>query len=110
MVSRKGTIFVHIARLRSSRNCAGERAAGCGRETANRIDEKGETMDVYDYAMQLEKDGESYYRDGAARSVNKGIRHILNMLADAEVKHYNILNQMREGASVELGEATILQD
>jgi rubrerythrin len=67
-------------------------------------------MDVYDYAMELEKDGESYYRDGAARSTDKGIKHILTALADAEAEHYSILKQMKEGAPVELGEATLLQD
>ncbi len=67
-------------------------------------------MDAYDYAMQLEKDGESYYRDGAARSGNKGLKHILTMLADAEVKHYHIFKEMKENKPVEVGETTILQD
>jgi rubrerythrin len=67
-------------------------------------------MEVYDYAMQMEKDGESYYRDGAARSGNKGLQHILTMLADAEVKHYNIFKQMKENQPVHLGDATVLQD
>jgi rubrerythrin len=67
-------------------------------------------MDVYEYAMQLEKDGESYYRDGAARSGNKGLKHILTMLADAEVKHYEIFKLMRENKPVQLGDVTVLQD
>ncbi len=67
-------------------------------------------MNVYDYAMQLEKDGESYYRDGAARSANKGLRRILTMLADAEVKHYNIFKQMKGNEPFQVGDATILQD
>jgi rubrerythrin len=71
---------------------------------------RGEDMDVYDYAMQLEKDGESYYRDGAARSTNKGLKHILTMLADAEVKHYDILAQMKENRTVPAVDATVLQD
>ena len=67
-------------------------------------------MDVFDYAMQLEKDGENYYREGAARSANKGIKKIMTMLADAEVKHYNLFKEMKEHRSVQLPEATILKD
>lgn len=50
-------------------------------------------MDVYDYAMQLEQDGESYYREGAKLSANKGLSRILTMLADAEVRHYNVFKR-----------------
>ena len=44
-------------------------------------------MNVYDYAMQLEKDGEDYYREAAGLSANTGLTRILTMLADAEVVH-----------------------
>jgi rubrerythrin len=67
-------------------------------------------MDVFDYAMQLEKDGEEYYRQGAARSASKGMEKIMTMLADAEVKHYNIFKQMKESKPFSLPEATILKD
>jgi rubrerythrin len=71
---------------------------------------RGEEMDVFDYAMQLERDGESYYRDAAARSANKGLRNILVMLADAEVKHFDTFKQMKDNRPAELADATILQD
>jgi len=67
-------------------------------------------MDVFDYAMQMEKDGENYYREGAARSTNAGMKKIMTMLADAEVKHYNVFKQMKEHEPVSLPEATILRD
>lgn len=67
-------------------------------------------MDVFDYAMQLEKDGEDYYREAAARSQAKGIKTIMTMLADAEVKHYNLFKQMKESKPFQLPEATILKD
>jgi len=67
-------------------------------------------MKPYDYAMQMEKDGESYYRDGAARSANKGLRNILTMLADAEVKHYDLFRQMKENTPVTIEDTTILGD
>jgi rubrerythrin len=67
-------------------------------------------MDVFDYAMQLEKDGENYYREGAARSANKGMKKIMTILADAEVKHYDLFKQMKEHKPFSLPEATILKD
>jgi rubrerythrin len=67
-------------------------------------------MDIYGYAMQMEKDGEKYYRDGAARSANKGLKNILGVLADAEVKHYNLFEQMKQNRPVQVGDTAILQD
>jgi rubrerythrin len=67
-------------------------------------------MNVYDYAMQLERDGESYYREEAARSANKGLRNIFTMLADAEVAHFNVFKRMKEDEPAHLPEATILKD
>lgn len=52
-------------------------------------------MDIYEYAMKMEKDGENYYRELAANSGNEGVRNILNMLADEEVKHFHVLQQMK---------------
>ncbi len=67
-------------------------------------------MDVYDYAMQMEKDGESFYRSAALRVKHKGIRSILVMLADAEVAHYYVFKQLKENESVSLKDSTILAD
>jgi rubrerythrin len=67
-------------------------------------------MNPYDYAMQMEKDGESYYRDAAARTISKGLRNILTMLADEEVKHYSIFKQMKEQTPVTVKDTTILGD
>jgi len=67
-------------------------------------------MNVYDYAMQLEKDGENYYREAASRSTNKGLAGILTMLADAEVIHYGVFSKMKESKSWVLPATTILKD
>lgn len=53
-------------------------------------------MNIYDYAMQMEKDGEVYYRELAAKTENTGIRNILNMLATAEVRHYETFQRMKD--------------
>lgn len=67
-------------------------------------------MDIYEYAMQMEKDGESFYREIALKAENKGIRNIFNMLADAEVVHYRTLREMKEGHKITLPDNAILRD
>jgi rubrerythrin len=52
-------------------------------------------MDIFEYAMKMEKDGEDYYRQLAQRTNNKGLKTILTMLADEEVKHYNTIEKMK---------------
>jgi len=52
-------------------------------------------MDIFQYAMQMEKDGEIYYRELSASTGNKGIKNILTMLANAEVVHYKIFQAMK---------------
>jgi len=51
-------------------------------------------MDIFEYAMQMEKDGEDYYRQLARQTKNKGLKTILTMLADEEVKHFNTVKKM----------------
>ncbi|WP_419770065.1 MAG: ferritin-like domain-containing protein [Candidatus Marinarcus sp.] len=53
-------------------------------------------MNVYDYAMKVEKDGEAYYRELALKSPNNGLKRVFNILAEAEVKHYNVFKSMRD--------------
>jgi len=52
-------------------------------------------MNVFEYAMQMEKDGEEFYRRLAQQTTNKGLKTILTMLADDEVKHYNAIKKMQ---------------
>ncbi len=52
-------------------------------------------MDIFEFAMQMEKDGENYYRDLAAGVDNTGIKKILGILADEEVKHFEIFAEMK---------------
>ena len=53
-------------------------------------------MDIYEYAMQMEKDGENFYRELAAKARNAGTRNILTRLANAEVKHYRLFADMKK--------------
>ena len=66
-------------------------------------------MDIYEYAMQMEKDGEAFYRQIADKNQSKGLRTISNMLADDEVKHYEIIKMMKT-VKQSVTETAILND
>ncbi|RPH38829.1 MAG: rubrerythrin [Desulfobulbaceae bacterium] len=55
-------------------------------------------MNVYDFAMQMEKDGEKFYSELAEHCRVEGIRTILTMLASEEVKHYNMIALFKKQA------------
>ena len=55
-------------------------------------------MDIFAEAIQMEKDGEAYYRQLAHRTGNKGLMAILTMLADEEVKHQKVIAAMPTSA------------
>lgn len=53
-------------------------------------------MNIYDYAIQMEKDGEAYYRELGRKSNDEGLQFIFTLLADEEVSHYTIIEQMSQ--------------
>jgi len=68
-------------------------------------------MNIYKYAMKMEKDSENYYRELANKTGDVGLRNILKMLANDEVKHYKIIEQMmKTDVSAELAETDILEN
>lgn len=56
----------------------------------------GDLMDIYSFALQMEKDGEEYYRELATKSGSEGLKKIFTMLADEEVKHFRLIEKMRK--------------
>ncbi len=67
-------------------------------------------MNIFDFAMQMEKEGEAYYRSLAQKSTTEGIKKILNMLADDEVKHQEILERLKEKSDIAAAETQVLQN
>jgi rubrerythrin len=65
-------------------------------------------MNVFEYAMQMEKDGEAYYRDMASKCNSEGLGKILTMLADDEVGHYKAFKRLKESSSPEVVETVVL--
>ena len=67
-------------------------------------------MDIYEYAMQMEKDGEDLYRNAADKTLHTGTRAVLLMLADAEVRHFKLFHNMKNHEKIEMTDTAILND
>jgi len=67
-------------------------------------------MTIYEFGMQMEKDGEMYYRELAQKTEDIGLQHILTLLAEDEVKHYAILESFKNEDKREFIETKILAD
>ncbi len=66
-------------------------------------------MNIFIYAMQMEKDGEDFYYQLTQQTANKGLRTILEMLAAEEAKHYKAIEKMKS-ARPDLPETKVLSD
>lgn len=53
-------------------------------------------MDIYDFALQMELDGEKFYRDLAAKAQYSDLKIVLEGLADDEQRHYQIIQQAKD--------------
>ncbi len=63
-------------------------------------------MDIFEFAMQMELDGKSFYEKRAAATKHRELKSMLLMLAEEEQKHYNFFRRMKEGKTT-LAEAEI---
>lgn len=48
-------------------------------------------MDIFDFALQMELDGEKYYRDLAEKVKHDDLKKVLEGLAEDEQRHYKII-------------------
>lgn len=67
-------------------------------------------MNIFDFAMKKEKYSEDYYRQLAAKSGDKCLMKVFNMLADEEARHYQIVSDMKKDITPDLAETTVLSD
>ena len=65
-------------------------------------------MDIFEFAMKMEEDGEAYYRRMASEVKDDGLKVILSMLAEDEVKHHTILMQMKRALVPSMAETKVL--
>ncbi|MBC8378216.1 MAG: ferritin family protein [Planctomycetes bacterium] len=52
-------------------------------------------MNIFEFAIQMEADGQDFYQQLASKTTNNGIKKILNMLADDELKHQTMIDKIR---------------
>lgn len=68
----------------------------------------GNDMDIFEFAIKMEKDGEIYYKQLGEKSEDTGLRSICFMLAEDEKKHSLTLQKMKESSGVEMEDTNIL--
>lgn len=54
-------------------------------------------MEILDYAMKMELDGQAFYEKSAAQTTVPELKKILKQLADEELKHYQFFKRMKDG-------------
>ena len=67
-------------------------------------------MNIFDYAMQLEKESQNYYLSLASKTGDGGLGTIFTMLAVEEARHYEVLKAMKTNTNVEFGNTALLSD
>lgn len=65
-------------------------------------------MNIFDYAIQMEKDAEKFYRDLVQKTDKIGFKNILNMLADDEVKHAKTFENLKTNSTTNMETSKIL--
>lgn len=67
-------------------------------------------MNAYEYALKVEKDGEQYYRELSSKSQYASLKLIFNILANEEVKHYNVIKKMMSQSDIDVNKLDISLD
>ena len=67
-------------------------------------------MNVFDFAMQMEKDGKTHYEKLAAESTIAGLKNIFSMLAADEQKHFETIEAMKSGGYHSMAGSTALDE
>ena len=66
-------------------------------------------MNIFEFAIQMEVDGQDFYHQLASKTTNNGIKEILNMLADDELKHQAAIEKIRVTSCV-MPETEVLEN
>ncbi len=66
-------------------------------------------MDIFAFALKMEKDGQDFYRNLAAKTKSKGLANILEMLADEELKHYRAIQDIQAQKQHQMAQASLLK-
>lgn len=65
-------------------------------------------MNTLEYAINMEKDGEKYYREQAEINENNRLKVVCNLLADEEKKHAQILENIKNNLEYKIVESDFI--
>jgi rubrerythrin len=68
------------------------------------------SMNVFDFAMQMEMDGKAHYEKLATGTPVAGLRKIFSMLAADEQKHFETIEVMKSGSNGSMAGSTALDE
>lgn len=57
-------------------------------------------MDIFEFAIQMENEGENYYREQAQKNKDNGLKGVFEMLAEDEKRHAQILKDKAAGMAL----------
>lgn len=66
-------------------------------------------MNVFDFAMEMEKAGQVHYERLAAEASTAEFKNLFSMLATAEQAHYDALHAVKNGKDVVKADFTVLE-
>lgn len=66
-------------------------------------------MNLFEFSIQMEKDAEALYRKMAQNAPVEGIKKVLLMLAEDEVRHRKAIEQLQKKLAVETDEGSALE-
>lgn len=64
--------------------------------------------DALDFAILREQEAHDFYKEWASRIKNEAIQQVLHEFAEIELKHKQLLQNVKKGSDVELGRHTII--
>jgi len=67
-------------------------------------------MKIFEMAIELELNGEQFYRSLAEDAKSSGLKTIFNMLADDETKHKTIFEKMQSEDHSEISDTLIIKE
>lgn len=66
-------------------------------------------MDIFEFAIQMERDGQDFYQKLASQTTHAGIKSILTMLANDEAKHQTAIETVQTTSCI-MSETEVLNN
>ena len=67
-------------------------------------------MNIFEFAMQIEKEAEDFYGQLAGDTDNAGLKTIFNMLAAEEAKHYKVVKEIKTRMLQKISDTNVLSE